>query len=258
MLEIGIVSFVAFAAALLTFFSGFGLGTLLTPVMAFFFPIDVAIGLTAIVHFLNNLFKLAMVGRNADREVLIRFGIPAVLAALVGAWLLLRISDTPALYTYTLWGKTFQIQAVKLCIAVLLVGFTLLDFVPSLSKIAFGREKLTLGGFLSGFFGGLSGNQGALRSAFLVKAGLSKEAFVATGCVVSTMIDFSRLSVYASRLTRFDVQDYVPLLACASAAAFAGAYLGNKLLKKVTFHFVQVVVAVMLFCIAIALGAGWL
>jgi uncharacterized protein len=257
-MDIVIVTLVAFGAALLTFFSGFGLGTLLTPVMAFFFPVDVAIGLTAIVHFLNNLFKIGLVGSNADREVLLKFGVPAVVAALAGAWLLLRISDVPPLFIYDACGKTFQVQPVKLCIAALLVWFTLMDFVPALSKLAFGRDKLTLGGLLSGFFGGLSGNQGALRSAFLVKAGLSKEAFVATGTVVSTLIDFSRLSVYATRLERFEVKEHVLLLVCASLAAFAGAYLGNKLLKKVTFRFVQVVVAVMLICIAVALAAGWL
>ena len=66
----------------------------------------------------------------------------------------------------------------------------------------FGKDKLPLGGILSGFFGGLSGHQGALRSAFLIKAGLSKESFIVTGIVVSMFIDFTRLSVYASKITK--------------------------------------------------------
>ena len=80
--------------------------------------------------------------------------------------------------------------------------FALLDLIPYLSKLEFGKDKLPLGGILSGFFGGLSGHQGALRSAFLIKAGLSKESFIATGIVVSMFIDFTRLSVYASKIKK--------------------------------------------------------
>ena len=45
----------ALLASGLTFFSGFGLGTLLLPAFAPFFPVDRAIALTAAVHFLNGL-----------------------------------------------------------------------------------------------------------------------------------------------------------------------------------------------------------
>ncbi len=38
---------------------------------------------------------------------------------------------------------------------------------------------------MTGFFGGLSGMQGAMRSAFLAKSGLGKEAFIATGAVIA-------------------------------------------------------------------------
>ena len=75
------VSLAALLASCLTFFSGFGLGTLLMPVVALFLPVEVAIAVTAIVHLANNLFKLALVGKKADRSVLWRFGAPAVLAA---------------------------------------------------------------------------------------------------------------------------------------------------------------------------------
>src|SRR6187431_3218145 len=104
-MEIAVVSFFAFIAAILTFFSGFGLGTLLTPVFMLFFPVDLAIALTGVVHFFNNIFKLFLVGKNADRQVLIRFGIPAVIAAIAGAWVLLHMIDLNPLFTYTLNGR---------------------------------------------------------------------------------------------------------------------------------------------------------
>ncbi len=52
----------AFLASGLTLFSGFGLGTLLLPVIVLFFPIDLAIALTAVVHALNNFFKCWLLG----------------------------------------------------------------------------------------------------------------------------------------------------------------------------------------------------
>lgn len=221
-----------------------------------FFPIDLAIGLTGIVHFCNNLFKLLLVGRQADKQVLIRFGIPAIIAALLGSWLLLNITDLKPLFAYQMFGRTFEVYAVKFIISLLLIIFATIDFIPYFSKLQFSKDKLPIGGVLSGFFGGLSGNQGALRSAFLIKAGLSKEAFVASAVVVSTFVDFTRLSVYATRFTKAGLSDNITLVIYATLSAIVGAYIGNKLLKKVTLKFLQLAVAIMLVIISLALGAG--
>ncbi len=255
-MDVFIISVTAFIVAILTFFSGFGLGTILTPVFMIFFPFDLAIGLTGIVHFFNNIFKLFLVGRKADKEVLLRFGIPAVIAAIVGSWLLLNITDLKPLFVYEAIGKTFEVYPVKFIISILLIIFASIDLIPYFNKLQFGKDKLPIGGALSGFFGGLSGNQGALRSAFLIKAGLSKEAFIGTAVVVSTFVDFTRLSVYATRFNKTGLSDNLILVVCATLAAIAGAYIGNKLLKKVTLRFLQVTIAIMLIIISLALGAG--
>lgn len=255
-MEIIIISLAAFIIAILTFFSGFGLGTILTPVFMIFFPVDLAIALTGIVHFFNNIFKLFLVGRQADKRVLLRFGVPAVVFALVGSWLFINIQDIKPFFVYELYGKTFEVYPVKFIISVLLIIFASIDLIPYFSKLQFGKNKLPIGGALSGFFGGLSGNQGALRSAFLIKAGLSKEAFIATAVVVSTFVDFTRLGVYATRLTKSGLTDNVTLIICATLSGIAGAYIGNKLLKKVTLKFLQVTVAIMLIVLSLALGTG--
>jgi uncharacterized membrane protein YfcA len=70
-MEIALITLVALAASLLTFFSGFGLGTILTPFMAIFFPVETAIALTGIVHLLNNLFKFVLVRRHVDWPVVL-------------------------------------------------------------------------------------------------------------------------------------------------------------------------------------------
>lgn len=255
-MEIIIISLAAFLIAILTFFSGFGLGTILTPVFMIFFPVDLAIALTGIVHFFNNVFKLFLVGKKADKQVLLRFGIPAVIAAIAGAWLLLNITDLDPLFSYQLNGKTFEVYPVKFIISLLLIFFAILDLIPFLNKIKFGKKHMPIGGALSGFFGGLSGNQGALRSAFLIKVGLSKEAFIATTVVISCFVDFTRLTVYATRFTKAGLEENLTLVLSATLSGIAGAYLGNKLLKKVTLKFIQTLVAVMLILVSIGLGAG--
>jgi hypothetical protein len=256
MAEIIIICIVAFLTSILTFFSGFGLGTILMPVFALFFPIDIAIALTGVVHFANNLFKMALVGKMADKKVLIRFGIPSIAASFIGAWLLMKVTVLPSLFQYEMWGREFEVTPVKLIIAILLLFFTLFEFIPRFQKIQFGKNKLILGGVLSGFFGGLAGIQGALRSAFLIKSGLSKEAYIATGVIIASLVDITRLAVYAERFAISGLQENLILIISAVVSAILGAILGKKLLKKVTIQFLQVLVAILLSIIAVALGTG--
>lgn len=255
-MEIIVISIIAFLVAILTFFSGFGLGTILTPVFMFFFPVELSIALTGVVHFFNNIFKIILVGRNANREVLLKFGVPAVIAALIGSTILINIADAPSLFSYILWGSLIEVSMVKFIISLLLIIFASMDLIPYFRDLTFDKNKLPLGGIMSGFFGGLSGNQGALRSAFLIKAGLSKEAFIGTAVVVSTFVDFTRLSVYATRFTQAGLIDNMNIVLCATLAGIAGSFIGNKLLKKVTLKRLQSFVAVMLILIALGFGSG--
>jgi uncharacterized membrane protein YfcA len=247
---------VALLASGLTFFSGFGLGTLLLPAFALFVPVDRAIALTAIVHFLNGLFKLALVGRQADRRVVIRFGLPAIVTAFVGAWVLVWLTGLGVLFDYTLFGRRFDVTPVKLVVGVLLLVFALVEVLPRFRNMEFDPRYLPLGRAISGFFGGLSGMQGALRSAFLVRAGLSKEAFIGTGVVVACLVDVSRLALYSGSIFGGAANLDYGLLSAAVLAAFLGAFLGNRYLKKMTMRGIQWVVAVMLFAVAIGLATG--
>ncbi|WP_223033205.1 sulfite exporter TauE/SafE family protein [Hanstruepera marina] len=257
-MEYAIICLVAFIASILTFFSGFGLGTILLPAFSIFFPVEIAIALTGVVHFFNNIYKLFLVGKNAKKHVLIYFGIPAVIASFLGAYLLINITDLTPLYKYTINNKEFTITPVKLIIAALLIVFAIIELLPFLKKLNFKKKHLPIGGFLSGFFGGLSGHQGALRSAFLINAGLTKEAFIGSAVVISAFVDFTRISMYSTRFLESGLNNNIPLILCATISAIIGAYFGNRLLKKVTLEFIQKVVAGLLITISIALGAGLL
>ncbi|HLE43544.1 MAG TPA: TSUP family transporter, partial [Methylomirabilota bacterium] len=227
---------------------------------ALFFPVPVAIAATAVVHLANNGFKLALVGRRADWSVVRRFSLPAAVAAIAGASLLSLFASLPTLGAYRLGGREFQVTLVKVVIGALIVGFAWLEASRRMEQVALPARYLVLGGALSGFFGGLSGNQGAFRSAFLIKAGLDKQAFVGTSVVSTIVVDSVRLVVYGLSLVPRGVLgpsgEILGVIVVATASAFLGAYLGARLLQQVTLRVVRVAVAVMLFVVGAGLVAG--
>lgn len=255
-MEILVVSVTALLASALTLFSGFGLGTLLMPVVAIFFPIEVAIAITAIVHLANNLFKVALLGKAANRSVLLSFGIPAVVTAFLGALVLGWLSDVPAVIDYMAFGREMHVSPLKLVVGMLILGFVALELSPKFSSLSLDKKYLPWGGVVSGFLGGLSGHQGAFRSMFLLKAGLGKEAFVATGVMLAVMVDMSRMLIYGWEMTSQPNSIEWPLVISASVSAFAGAYFGTKLLKKVTIKSVQIMVSVLLVVVSLGLMSG--
>jgi len=145
------------------------------PVFAIFFPVELAVALTAVVHLANNLFKLFLVGRKADKTVLLRFGLPAVLAAVAGARSLLWFSHLQPVVHYQIFGQERLVMPVKLVVAALMIFCAFLELGPAFEKISFDKKYLPVGGALSGFFGGLSGHQGAFRSdPFCISWGISR------------------------------------------------------------------------------------
>ncbi|WP_416306573.1 TSUP family transporter [Neptunicella sp. SCSIO 80796] len=256
-MDIVVVSISALIAAGLTLFSGFGLGTLLMPVVALFFSLDIAIAITAIVHLANNFFKGMLFARHTHWPVFARFGLPALLFVFVGALLLHYLSSAPALFEYSLGDTQVQISAVKALVGVLIIGFVLLELSPRFAAIEMPSRYLPIGGVLSGFFGGLSGHQGAFRSMFLLKSGLTKEQFIATGVMLAILVDVARLTLYGWNQAEWQLIDW-QLVTCATLAAFAGAFVGARLLTKVTIAAVQKAVSIMLIVIACGFISGLL
>lgn len=255
----------AAALAAVTLLSGFGLGTVLMPVFAIFFPIEVAIAATGIVHLSNNLFKIALVGKWASVPVCVRFGVPAIVAAFVGAGLLAALAPTEPLHRYTIGGYVATITISSLLVGVLLAVFAALELMPRYQRLTISPRLLPLGGALSGFFGGLTGMQGALRAPFLLRAGLSKEQFVGTTAVVSTGVDVARLVVYAlgfahlARMSDHSVLSQprvIALVGLTSAAGCLGTWLGKKFIRTTTMTTVRTLIAAMLFTLAALLAAG--
>lgn len=236
-------------------------------------PVEVAIGATAVVHLANNLYKVALMARHADRTITPSFAGFSVIGALAGAWLLTLLAGGHTLHTYTLSGRHFNITVISIVIGATMIAFAVLELTPATSKWGLPRNLLWLGGLLSGFFGGLSGHQGALRSAFLVRTEMSKEALIGTRAVCAVAVDTTRLIVYAiaalltaravsptdqarDTLRTLHEHNAWALIATGCVAALIGTTIGKRLLKEVTIDAVRTTVAIALLALGTALAAG--
>jgi uncharacterized membrane protein YfcA len=258
LLNLFIVCLTAFIIGGLTLYSGFGLGTLLMPVMALFVPIGTAIAVTAVVHFITNLGKVALVGRHADASVVLQFGLPALFAAAAGASVLGWLSSLTPVLPYRLLGHQFHVLPVKAVIAVLLLGFVLFELREEQATLQFDRRYLPLGGLLSGFFGGLSGHQGAFRSTFLAKSNLTKHEFLGTSAVIACLVDIARLAMYSTSLPMSTLGEHPGALAVVVGSALLGTYLSARYIEHVTMRTIRTLIAALLIVIALGLCTGLL
>ncbi len=246
-----------FLASLLTFFSGFGINTLLLPAFALLMPIDAAIITVGSVHFLNNLLKLLLVGKKTNVKAALSFGLPAIVTAFIGATLLTLITYTPEIFSYTINTKTFHVDLLHIVIGLLMILFAIMDLWPVFTGFSIQKKHLPIGGALSGFFGGLSGHAGAFRSAFLLKAGLTKEGFIATGVVVSCAVDTVRLLTYGFTMPWwFTINNHLMLFILAVLSAWAGAIVGNQTLHLATVEWLKWSVGIMLMIFGILMILG--
>lgn len=261
-----IVAIIVLIGAILTFFSGFGLGTLLLPVFSLFFPLAIAVTAQALVHFSNNVFKFGMVYKHIHYPTLIRFGMPALIAAFGGAYLMTFFGTIPTLHSYTIGSHTAEMTYLKLVIGFLMIFFAWFELDKRFSDWKVEKKYLPIGGLLSGFFGGLSGHQGAFRAAFLAKSGLSKEQFIGTSNAVSLIVDSVRITTYLTIPTTLIAKggksfsetlgEGKLLLIIGVVFAFLGTYFGKKLVQKTTITRIQQIVGIMLIIMGMSLITG--
>lgn len=240
-----ILALLSFFAGGLTLFTGFGLSTILLPVFVIFFPVAIAVPSTAIVHFLNNFYKLFIYFKQINIKILLRFGLPALLASIIGAFLLQKLSSNE--------------RNLEIILGILIISISFMEMFPAMRNLKIDIKWAPLGGVISGFFGGLSGHQGLFRSAFLVKSGLSKNSFIATGVGIAVLVDITRLSVYGSTIFTTSIISsndfWLPVIISTTSALF-GVSLATDLVKKMTIDVIRNMVFGLIFISGILLVLG--
>jgi uncharacterized membrane protein YfcA len=210
-----------------------------------YFPVAIAVPSTAIVHFLNNFYKLFIYFKQINTRILLRFGLPALLASIIGAFLLQKLSSNE--------------RNLEIILGILIILISFMEMFPAIRNLKIGIKLAPLGGVISGFFGGLSGHQGLFRSAFLVKSGLSKNSFIATGVGIAVLVDITRLSVYGSTIFSTSIIStndfWLPVIISTTSALF-GVSLATDLVKKMTIGVIRNMVFGLIFISGVLLILG--
>jgi uncharacterized membrane protein YfcA len=191
---------------------GFGIGSLLTPLLVARLDPGLAVAAVSLPHLLATAVRFAQHRQAVDRTVLLRFGLPSALGGLAGALLQARVAG-PALVG-VLGGLL-----IATGLAALTRGFG--GWRPQ------GRTAAGLG-LLSGVFGGIAGNQGGLRAAGLTAFDLSPRAYLATSTAVALAIDLARTPVYLAKAGAAVLELWTPI-AIAAAGCLLGTLLGERL-----------------------------
>ena len=229
---------------------------MLTPVFVLLTGGDLVLAMmmTAIVHFANNVFKFILMKKSINRSIALKFGGVAIPAAMLGAYLISDLKEK-VLFTYSLQGADFEILLSNLIFGLVLIIFALIELIPRWGFF-FAKANAIVGGLLSGFFGGLSGHQGALRTAFLIKFKLEKEAFIATGIVIALVVDIVRTPIYFyEKKASLGTEDWI-FVGIAIIAALTGAILGKMLLKKIKLKTLNITVGLAMLVFGILLAGG--
>ena len=239
--------FATFFAAALTVPAGFGLATMITPIVFLWLEPHEAVAVVGIVHGSHNAWKLKVLRSSVDYSAVRRYGWAMVVGALLGAALNTAVEADPLL----------------LIVGVALVVLPLLSISERWTNVRLPDAEDRIGGFGSGFFGGLTGHQGALRAMFLQKRLPNKTEYAATAAVLALVVHVTRVPVYVA-LEGWQILDAGWLIVGLVLAAVLGVHLGKRWLKKWKSDtirngiLVAIVASGVLYIREAAVALGWL
>jgi uncharacterized membrane protein YfcA len=206
--------------------SGFGIGSILTPLLASWIGTKLAVAVVSIPHFIGTALRFSVIRKHLDRHVLWTFGSASAAGGLAGA--LLHVWARSAVLGYVL--------------GVLLVFAGFMGITGLAARMKFGSRVAWFAGALSGVFGGMVGNQGGIRSAALLGFNLRRDAFVATATAIALLVDVFRMPVYAALQSRQIVFQW-PLAAFATLGVIVGTLSGKWMLRRIPENIFRMIVS---------------
>jgi len=230
---------VAAAAGAVAAVSGFGIGSLLTPMLALHVGTKTAVAAVSVPHLVGTAIRFWRLRAHVDRRLLWSFGLTSAAGGLAGALLHARASS----------------PALAIVFGGLLVFAGTAQLVGRAQRWRFHGAASWTAGALSGLFGGLVGNQGGIRSAALLGFDLTKDRFVATATAIALLVDAARMPVYLVA-DREEVAAIWPLVLIATAGVVGGTLAGERLLARVPERRFRQVVGALILLLGIATLIG--
>jgi uncharacterized membrane protein YfcA len=225
----------AVVAGAIASIAGFGIGSVLTPVLSTQLDVRLAIAAVSLPHLVGTFARFLLVRAHIDRDVLVGFGLASAVGGLTGAAL----------------QSVVESSVLAVVFGALLVFAGLGSVTGWAQRMRFrGRPAALVGGAASGLLGGLVGNQGGIRAAALLGFDVERESFVATATAVALVVDGARIPVYLAT-EGADLARMAPLIALLAIGAVTGTIAGHRMLRRMPELVFRRVVGVLL----LALGA---
>jgi uncharacterized protein len=235
MLEFLIVV-VGFFAGVTASIAGFGIGSFLIPLVSLQTGTKVAVALVSLPHFFGTSLRFWFLKSKVNRKILVRFGLLSAAGGLTGALL----------------HAFFVSNFLQTIFAVMLILAGVLGILQISKRLRFGKIGAAIAGLVSGFFGGLVGEQGGIRSVALLNFDAEKEAFVATATATGLIVDGVRMPVYFL-MHSSQVSQFFFILILSSAAVIAGTLTGNMVLKRIPEEAFKRIVSLLILILGIIL-----
>ena len=229
-----ILAVVATVAGAVASLAGFGIGSLLTPLLAVKTGIGIAVAGVAIAHFIGTALRFLLLKKSLNRRIFLSFGLTSAAGGLVGALL----------------HNTFQNIVLTIIFGCLLVFAGMLGLTGLSDKLSFKGIIVWLAGGISGLFGGLVGNQGGIRSAALLGFKLDKDQFVATATGIALMVDVARVPVYIA-FQGAQIASIWQFILIATIGVVVGTIGGKKILEKLPEYIFKKIVASIILLVGI-------
>jgi uncharacterized protein len=230
------VGLVAVLASGIASVAGFGIGSLLTPVVASQYGMKTAVAVVSIPHVVATLLRFWRLRREVDRQIFLGFGLMNAAGALVGALIHTRVNN-PALSTV---------------LGVLLIFAGVVGLLGYADRMRLGRKASWTAGALSGAFGGLVGNQGGIRSAAMLGLGVQGAAYVATATAIGLAVDAVRMPVYFA--TEYpQILAAWPEVVAGLIGVIVGTLVGERVLRRIPATIFRRVVSGILFVVGVFL-----
>lgn len=196
--------------------AGFGIGSLLTPLLSLAIGTKLAVAIVAIPHFAATALRFWLLKSHVDKKVLLGFGLMSAIGGLTGAIL----------------NTKFQTTSLTLIFGGILVFSGFVGVSRLNEKVKFHGSVAWVAGIISGVLGGLVGNQGGIRSAALLGFNISKESFVATATATGLIVDSVRMPIYFWNEWG-GIQENFQWVVIAVLGTLIGTLLGTKVLKHI-------------------------
>ena len=231
-----IVGFASVFGGIVATLAGFGIGSVITPLLAARFGMKLAVAAVAIPHVIGTALRFWFLRKSLDRRVLLTFGLTSAVGGLAGALLHTRVNAKALAY--------------------LLAGLLLFAGITGLFGITirFGKKTAWLAGALSGMLGGLVGNQGGIRAGAMMGFDVPKEAFIATATAVGLLVDGMRVPVYLYTQGR-ELLAIWPVVLVATIGVVIGTIAGRAILGRLSEETFKRVVSVLLVGLGISMIA---